>query len=318
MPVYNCECCRFTSTIKTHYTKHLLTPKHIENSSTPYRDPNPPEFIKIPPVQTMAYTVDIHQEQENFEKSTNNYLHSLSDELALVYNEMWQLKRSLEESRKEINELKKPQPTPTPPSHTPPHDKVSWQASEEYKADVPHPLTDTSETCNPRYIINALNFDHKYMNAPLYHEFFSINEPYVEVEFDEFENLKDVADNGKSFVIDHILKYVKKAKRDGITMPFVYRKGNWYINGKTGWEQQEKTFNKGLKPDEKDYRHDDIKSSFIFILHNRFNSYCDEKYNGSLWGMSHDATRIITEVFRRELFSNKEVMCPLITLLSSG
>jgi hypothetical protein len=298
----------------------LLTPKHIENSSTPYKDPNPPEFIKIPPtppIQTIPYTVEMHKDQEDFEKSTNKYLGSLSDELALVYNEIWQLKRSLEESRKEINELKKPQPTLPPPTHTPPHDIVSWQASEEYKADVPHPYMDTTETCNPRYIINALNMHPKYMNAPLYHEFFSINEPYVEVDFDEFENLKDVADNGKSFVIDHILKYVKKAKRDGITMPFVYRKGNWYIHGKTGWEQQEKTFNKGLKPDEKDYRHNDIKSSFIFILHNRFNSYCDEKYDGSLWGMSHEATRIITEVFRRELFSDKEVMSPLITILSS-
>ena len=52
MPVYNCECCRFTSTIKTHYTKHMLTPKHLEYSSKPPPEPEPVNKI-------IPYTTEI-------------------------------------------------------------------------------------------------------------------------------------------------------------------------------------------------------------------------------------------------------------------
>ena len=33
MPTYNCEICNFSTKIKTHYNRHLNTPKHIRNIS---------------------------------------------------------------------------------------------------------------------------------------------------------------------------------------------------------------------------------------------------------------------------------------------
>tara|TARA_R110002167_G_scaffold61640_1_gene174134 strand:+ start:5806 stop:6675 length:870 start_codon:yes stop_codon:yes gene_type:complete len=289
----------------------MLTPKHLEYSSKPPPEPEPVNKI-------IPYTTEINDDFEDLKVCYMDTTTRLSREIACVNNELWQLKRSLEESKREINELKNQQPTLPPPSHTPPHDKVSWQASEDYKADVQHPLNDTSAaTCNPSYIRAALDMDPKYYSTPSYKEFFSINNDHVHFEFDEFDKLKDVADRGRQFVIDHILKFIKKTIADNITLPFVYRKGTWYINSGTGWEPQTKAFNKGLKPSDTDYRHDEIKTSLIFILQNRFNNYCDEKYNGSQWGMSHDATRIITEVFRREAFTNKELMYPLIALLNA-
>jgi len=32
MPTYNCECCQFTTLLKSNHTNHLLTKKHIRNS----------------------------------------------------------------------------------------------------------------------------------------------------------------------------------------------------------------------------------------------------------------------------------------------
>ena len=32
MPTYNCECCHFTTLLKSNHTNHLLTKKHIRNS----------------------------------------------------------------------------------------------------------------------------------------------------------------------------------------------------------------------------------------------------------------------------------------------
>ena len=31
MPTYNCEVCNFSTKIKTHYNRHLNTPKHKKN-----------------------------------------------------------------------------------------------------------------------------------------------------------------------------------------------------------------------------------------------------------------------------------------------
>jgi hypothetical protein len=31
MVLYNCDCCNFSSKIKTHYNRHLKTKKHNDN-----------------------------------------------------------------------------------------------------------------------------------------------------------------------------------------------------------------------------------------------------------------------------------------------
>ena len=31
MPLYNCECCNYSTKIKSHFNRHILTKKHINN-----------------------------------------------------------------------------------------------------------------------------------------------------------------------------------------------------------------------------------------------------------------------------------------------
>jgi len=44
MPLYTCNCCRFETGIKTQYEKHLLTNKHLTNST---KDPKPDEVTEL-------------------------------------------------------------------------------------------------------------------------------------------------------------------------------------------------------------------------------------------------------------------------------
>ena len=34
MPLYNCDCCVFSTLLKSNYTNHLTTKKHIEKSKS--------------------------------------------------------------------------------------------------------------------------------------------------------------------------------------------------------------------------------------------------------------------------------------------
>lgn len=97
MPIYTCECCNYITGIKSHYTKHLETVKHLEAIAKP---------------------------------KENNELEELSE---FVCGEIMSLKKDLEECKQLIMEMKCALPTYAPPTQTTPHNIVISQAPPEEK-----------------------------------------------------------------------------------------------------------------------------------------------------------------------------------------
>ena len=87
MGVYTCDACKFTTPIKSHYTRHLTTAKHIENTS---------------------------------KTSVSSDLSSNEDELEWVVEQIGSLKTCFEECKQMFMELKNQSPTYTPPTQTTP------------------------------------------------------------------------------------------------------------------------------------------------------------------------------------------------------
>ena len=284
MPVYNCECCNFCSSIKTHYTKHLLTPKHIELSSQPSK---PEEH-------------DVLGELSEF----------LCEEFMDLKNSNKEIKQSLQECKQLIMEMKCIQPTYTPQPQATPQSIVISQAPPPEPAEKKE-----DETCNPVYIAKKLNADPKYDNTPPMDEFFSIKQDHVQFDFD-FEDLEeDVISQGSDYLVEHIINFVKERLKEGVVFPFLFYKSSWYVKRKEGWERQEKSNNKGIKPDGKGYKWGEPCSSFIFIFANRFHAYCAKEFPDTNKIRTQKAV-VISEILTREVHNERTIQHPLRSLLT--
>ena len=281
MPFYRCECCNFSSSIKTHYTKHILTPKHIELSS------HPPKPVEDDPLAELS--------------------EFLCEELMELKNSIKELKQSFEECKQLITELKYAQPTYAPPTQAIPQSIVITQAPppepEEKKVD---------ETCNPRYIETQFNEDLKYSCTPCIGPFFSIKADNVVFDFEEVDDMESLADKGHGFVLEHIKKYIIQKRSEGVEFPFAYYKSSWYIKTEDGWKRQEKVNNKNLKPGHADYRYDYVADKFLFIMRNRMTDYIWETF-GRGATMDNEWARIRSEVL--DNFQNRDVVKALIEAL---
>ena len=270
MPIYTCECCNYISGIKSHYTKHLETVKHIEAMAKP-KEPTEIEELS-----------------------------------EFVCAEIMALKKSLEECKQQIMELKYAQPTYAPPTQATPQSIVITQAQ-------PEPVEKkVDETCNPRYIETQFNEDLKYSGTPCIDAFFSIKADNVVFDFEEVDDMEILASKGHGYVTEHIKKYITQKHREGVELPFAYYKSSWYIKTEDGWKRQEKVNNKNTTPDKSTYQYDYVASKFLFIMRNRLTDHIKDIF-GKDATMTHGWSCIVSDVLEKH--HNRDVVKALIEAL---
>ena len=273
MGVYTCDACKFTTPIKSHYSRHLTTAKHIENTS---------------------------------KTSVSSDLSSNEDELEWVVEQIGSLKTCFEECKQMFMELKNQTPTYTPPTQTtplPPPPQITINNSKP-----------VDETCNPRYIEKQLNDNPLYNDTPDIHTFFLRKSPHINFDFSDVEGLSDVLSDGKSFVIDYCVDVVRKTLAAGKTLPFVFKKGSWYIKGQDNLWEKEDIPASGNNPAATKFVHSIIVKKLTYIILNRFIDYWTEKTDGNQWLRSNTALELLADVFKLELYHNKEFLKPLAAL----
>ena len=271
MPIYTCECCNYISGIKSHYTKHLETVKHIEAMAKP-KEPTEIEELS-----------------------------------EFVCAEIMALKKSLEECKQQIMELKCIQPTYTPQTQATPQSIVITQAQPEpveKKAD---------ETKNPRYIEKQFDEDLKYSGTPCIDAFFSIKADNVVFDFEEVDDMEILASKGHGYVTEHIKKYITQKHREGVELPFAYYKSSWYIKTEDGWKRQEKVNNKNTTPDKSTYQYDYVASKFLFIMRNRLTDHIKDIF-GKDATMTHGWSCIVSDVLEKH--HNRDVARAIMDALA--
>ena len=82
MPIYSCECCNFSTHIKTKYSQHITTNKHQNN-------------INKPPVEGVATTKELAES-----------IDMLFEENAYLKKENAEIRRALQECKQLIIDMK--------------------------------------------------------------------------------------------------------------------------------------------------------------------------------------------------------------------
>jgi hypothetical protein len=132
MPIYSCECCNYSTHIKTLYARHNATSKHLNNIN---KDPVADEGVAT--------------SNENTES-----IEMLFEEIDFLKKEVAELKRALQECKQLIMDMKTYMPTSEPqPVPQPQPQPIIIQTNQ--------PPVEKKETCNPIYHCNALNEDEK-------------------------------------------------------------------------------------------------------------------------------------------------------------
>ena len=90
-----------------------------------------------------------------------------------------------------------------------------------------------------------------------------------------FDEVEDMVDVGRGFVIEKVTEFVKNNLKNHISMPIKYIKSSWYIKEKDGWEKCDTPNNKAKMPCSTDYSHNLIVKKFLFIIQNRFMGHFD-------------------------------------------
>jgi len=279
MPTYECECCNFKTELNANFVRHMGSSRHHKKA------------------QALCSSSDE-------DKPSITQVHK--DEMNAVYNEISGLKSCFEECKQMFMELKNQSPTPVPQTQANP-----LSQPQTITINTAKPV---DETCNPRYIEKQLNDNPLYKDTPDIDTFFLRKSPHIKFDFSEIEGLSDVLSDGKSFVIDTCVEFAKKTLAAGKTLPFVYKKGSWYIKGQDNLWEKEEMASSSCNPSSTKFVHSLIIKKFIFIIQNRFIDYWTEKTDGNQWLRSNTAMELLAEVFRLELYHNKEFLKPMGTI----
>lgn len=94
MPLYNCTCCNFTTLLKSNYTDHLKTRKHITKQSKQVKE------NKTEPKSESHLKED--ETQNNSEKNKGNDLNEL---IELLKNQLEHNNKQIESQSKQIDKL---------------------------------------------------------------------------------------------------------------------------------------------------------------------------------------------------------------------
>ena len=173
MPLYTCNCCRFETGIKTQYEKHLLTNKHLTNST---KDPKTDE------VTNLKEKVAKHEQS-----------------IATLTAEIVMLKSALQEC-KEMFMSK---------TNAPPTQIIQVTPQPSIPPIIPKEEQPKKETCNPVYIAKQMDEDPSNNEIPVFTKYFSIKNDDVAFDFTDIDELKDVE---KGYVVDKLIDYVKTNK----------------------------------------------------------------------------------------------------------
>ena len=71
MPEYECNCCGFSTPLKSNYTNHLRTNKHIRNSNQPVAAPEP----AAAPVAVPEHEIKCRKCNKHFNFKQSMYRH---------------------------------------------------------------------------------------------------------------------------------------------------------------------------------------------------------------------------------------------------
>jgi hypothetical protein len=96
MPLYSCVCCNFTTMLKSNYTDHLKTRKHITKQSRPVKE------NKTESKPNSEYHVKEVEKQNNDENNKSNELNEL---IELLKNQLEYNNKLIESQSKQIDKL---------------------------------------------------------------------------------------------------------------------------------------------------------------------------------------------------------------------
>lgn len=294
MPNYECQCCNYSTHIKTLYARHIATSKHLNN-------------INKEPVADEGVATS----NENTES-----IEMLFEEIDFLKKDNAEMKRALQECKQLIMDMKTymptsmppPQPVPQPPSPQPPSPQpIIIQTNQT--------PTEKKETCNPLYHCNDLNEDEKLKSIQGVDTYFKIAGD-VQFEFDDLKEEVDIRVINKSWVVKKLTSFVSKNKE---SIPFRYYKNSLYFKNDQGsWEREIPPVNKGEKLSNGTYNHSLIVKKLIFIIRNRTIAHLDELL-GDKWRLRNldDLYSLMEkETFNRDCWRNAELASHMQDLLN--
>jgi len=240
MPDYTCDCCNFSTKIKTKYSQHITTPKHLKN-------------IKKQSAEDEGN--DVLTSKENEENEENAFLKKA---VAALQAENAAKDAELQECKQLIKDMK----THMPPSPQP----IIIQTNQQ------PPANEKKETCNPIYHCNALNEDEKLKSIEGVDSYFSVFGD-VQFDFSDQQEEVDIHHINKAWVVSKLRSFVSENKDN---IPFRYYKGSLYYKNEQGfWEREETPDNKGGKLSNGTYNHSLLVKKFIYIIRNRTITHLD-------------------------------------------
>jgi len=292
MPIYSCECCNYSTAIKTQYERHMATTKHLNN-------------IKKQPA-----------EDEGVATANTESIEMLFEEIAFLKKENEEMKTALQECKQLIMDMKmhmptyEPVPQPPPPSPQPPSPQP-----QPIIIQTNQPPTEKKETCNPLYHCKDLNEDENLKSIQGVDTYFKIAGD-VQFEFDDLKEEADIRIINKSWVVKKLTSFVSKNKEH---IPFRYYKNSLYFKNEQGsWEREIPPVNKGEKLSNGTYNHSLLVKKLIFIIRNRTITHLDELL-GDKWRLRNlDDLFVIMEkeTFNRDVWRNAELTSHMQDLLN--
>jgi hypothetical protein len=303
MPIYSCECCNYSTAIKTQYERHMATTKHLNN-------------IKKQPAE---------EEDKLTSKDIAESIEMLFEEIAFLKKDKAELKKenaemkaALQECKQLIMDMKTYVPTyvPQPPSPQPPPPQPQPQPQPQpiiIQTNQPPP-TEKKETCNPTYHCNDLNEDEKLKSIQGVDTYFKIAGD-VQFEFNDLQEEDDIRVINKAWVLKKLTNFVSENKEH---IPFRYYKGSLYFKNEEGsWEREIRPVNKGEKLSNGTYNHSLLVKKLIFIIRNRTIMHLDNLL-GDQWRLRNVDDLFVNmekETFNRDVWRNAELAAKLQHLL---
>jgi hypothetical protein len=297
MPIYSCECCNYSTAIKTQYERHMATTKHLNN-------------IKKQPAE---------EEDKLTSKDIAESIEMLFEEIAFLKKDKAELKKenaemkaALQECKQLIMDMKTYMPTSMPPP--PPQPSPQPPSPQPIIIQTNQPPTEKKETCNPTYHCKKLDEDEKLQSIEGVDTYFKIAGD-VQFEFDDLKEEADIRVINKAWVVKKLTSFVSKNKE---SIPFRYYKNSLFFKNEQGsWEREIPPVNKGEKLSNGTYNHSLIVKKLIFIIRNRTITHLDQLL-GDQWRLRNLDDLFVNmekETFNRDVWRNAELTIHMQDLL---
>jgi len=306
MPIYECDCCKYSTAIKARFDRHLTTTKHLEAvNKQPAVDEDQLTSKEIADTLEMLCEEIAYLKKENAEMKKEN---------AEMKKENAEMKTALQECKQLIMDMKTYMPTYVPQPPQPPSPQPPSPQPQPFIFQTNQTPTEKKETCNPTYHCKDLNEDENLKSIEGVDTYFKIAGD-VQFEFDDLNEEADIRIINKSWVVKKLTSFVSKNKE---SIPFRYYKNSLYFKNEQGsWEREIPPVNKGEKLSNGTYNHSLIVKKLIFIIRNRTITHLDELL-GDKWRLRNldDLYSLMEkDTFNRDVWRNAELTSHLQDLL---